>query len=96
MLFALLAGLSVATVFIWRRAAERETTTYQPGTFFSMLFLGGLLAPAIPALLIQGGQARVYVVPLLLAMSVLLGIAACFRPGEEEWAEDEERGGPQQ
>ena len=37
--------------------------------------------------------ARGYVVPLILTMSVLLGIAACYRPGEEEWAEDEERGG---
>jgi hypothetical protein len=94
MVFLLLAGLSVATVFIWRRAAEREAATYRPGTFFAMLFLGGMLAPAIPALLIQGGQLREYVVPLLLSMSILLGIAACYRPGEEEWAEDEERGGP--
>jgi hypothetical protein len=94
MVFALLCGLSVVAVLVWRRAVERESATYQPGTFFSLLFLGGLLAPAIPALIIQGGTAREYVVPLVLTMSILLGIAACFRPGEEEWAEDEERGDP--
>jgi hypothetical protein len=91
MTFAALAGLSTVAVLVWQRAFSEQTRRYQPGTFFAMLFLGGLLAPAIPAALVEGGTARAYVVPLLLGMSILLGIAACYRPGEEEWAEDEEQ-----
>lgn len=90
-MFVLLCGLSVAAVLVWRRAAGRETPRYQPGTFFAMLFLGGLLAPAIAAAVVEGGAARQYVVPLILAMAILLGVAACVRPGEEEWTEDEEQ-----
>jgi hypothetical protein len=92
MLFAALCGLATAAVLAWRHAT-REPASYQPGTFFGMLFLGGLLAPAVPAALLTGGDARTFVVPLVLAISVLVGIAACVRPGEEEWTEDEERMG---
>lgn len=90
MLIAGVCGLATAAVLAWRRATL-EPASYQPGTFFGMIFLGGLLAPAVPAALLAGGDARTYVVPLVLAIAVLLGIAACVRPGEEEWSEDEER-----
>ena len=90
MLTVALIALSVACVFVWRRASDRRPT-YQPGTFFALLFLGGLVAPGIPMALVEGGDARTYVVPLVLTVCLLLGVAACVRPGEEEWAEDEEQ-----
>jgi asparagine N-glycosylation enzyme membrane subunit Stt3 len=89
MLIAGTCGLAAAAVLAWRRAGH-EPSAYQPGTFFGLLFLAGLLAPGIPAAILEGGPARAYVVPLVLALSVLLGVAACVRPPEEEWTEDEE------
>jgi hypothetical protein len=89
MLVACTCGLAAAAVLAWRRAGH-EPPAYQPGTFFGLLFLGGLLAPGIAAAIVEGGSARAYIVPLFLALSVLLGVAACVRPPEEEWAEDEE------
>jgi asparagine N-glycosylation enzyme membrane subunit Stt3 len=90
MLIASTCGLAAASVLAWRRAAG-EAPAYQPGTFFGLIFLGGLLAPGILAAIVEGGTARAYIVPLVLALSLLLGVAACVRPPAEEWAEDEER-----
>jgi hypothetical protein len=80
--------LAAATVLVWRRAASAPPA-YKAGTFFGALFLGGLLAPGLPALAVEGGAARRYLVPLALAIGLLVGIAACVRPTEEEWVKDE-------
>lgn len=78
----LLAILSAGAVLAWRRAAHARPT-HQPATFATLLLVAGFLAPSVPALaLIPEG--RPLVVPCVLALFLVLGLAACVRPVLEQ------------